>query len=267
LSPSIASRSFDFQSVLENCRWVLDLNWLNEGTLSEAELRARHSNDGERLKLIRLGGPEFTYLLNEVDPHSVTTVVLPGSTNPTNIELSLMTELVVDDELGVRLHEGSRATALSVRADLAQRLAPHQELKLLGYSMGGASAVILAAYLELDGHVVKEVMTFGQPKVTDADGAERLKHLPLLRVVSGDDPIVLLPRGQYAHCGDALILLDGAVVVRLPYGAADSLVTGLAVLLNDSTFHDHLKYMERITSKIGVDLVEVQLLKRGCYLN
>ncbi len=265
---SLASQSVDFQNVLRRGELVLDLTSVNEGTLNELQFRLRHQEAAQTMEFRHLEGPDFTFAIIEDAPNAGTTIALPGSTNRTNIELALMTGMVWDGELGVALHEGFRTSALSVRQDVSTRLTPGQELSLVGYSLGGATAVILAAYLTQDGYVVRDVLTFGQPKVTDAIGVEKLSALPIRRIVSGDDPIALLPTDQYAHCGDAIILLDGPTVVQMPFGIDDyDLAAGLAVVLNDTTFHDHLTYRERLASKIGVDLLEVQFLSRGCYLN
>ncbi len=66
-------------------------------------------------------------------------------------------------------------------------------VSLTGHSLGGAEAVILAMYLKTEGWKVSRVVTFGQPKVTDADGSKRFRDLPVLRVVNANDSVPLVP--------------------------------------------------------------------------
>ena len=79
-------------------------------------------------------------------------------------------------------------------------------------------AVILAIYLDAERFDVGQVITFGQPKVTNIDGAEKLSHLDIIRVVAPLDVVPLVPPldlldindiDVYWHVGKEVILLDG----------------------------------------------------------
>ena len=82
--------------------------------------------------------------------------------------------------------------------------------------MGGALAVIATLHLRNQGFQVS-VTTFGQPKITDLDGAEKMTSLDLMRFADGKDIVPLMPPvdwkpGQtvrpYAHFGREVDLVD-----------------------------------------------------------
>lgn len=122
-----------------------------------------------------------------------------------------------DDSLaGVRLHKGfARAVA-----DLTPLFAPHlragYRTRLTGHSLGGALAAITGLHLRAQGFEVK-VVTFGQPKVTNAAGARRADSLDLVRFLNGRDLVTQVPPldwspgklGSYEHFGREVALLDG----------------------------------------------------------
>ncbi|MEE2925261.1 MAG: lipase family protein [bacterium] len=77
---------------------------------------------------------------------------------------------------------------------------------ILGHSMGGAIAVLLAKKMQMEGHHIEEVVTFAQPMVTDSTGAELFSSVPLLRVGLDRDVVVYLPAHElgYKHMGQKL---------------------------------------------------------------
>jgi hypothetical protein len=143
-------------------------------------------------------------------------IVIRGTANWKNAVYDFEHNKVWDSRLGINLHHGFRTTALSVYEDVARFLRKDCSIVLTGNSLGAATALILAVYLDLDAYVIESVITFGQPKVTDADGAACFSHLPLLRVVDANDLIphfpqsgpTLYPERPYLHVGPELTLLD-----------------------------------------------------------
>src|SRR6266545_1295829 len=72
--------------------------------------------------------------------------------------------------------------------------------------------------LKEDGFQLGQAITFGQPKVTNRDGARKYRTLPLLRYVNAKDPVPLLPpfevfavldEGPYVHFGPEVVLEEG----------------------------------------------------------
>jgi triacylglycerol lipase len=74
-------------------------------------------------------------------------------------------------------------------------LDPRRQIRITGHSLGGAVAAILAALLAEDpaGFTLGRTITFGQPMVTDINGARLLRKHSLLRVVNRADPVAMLP--------------------------------------------------------------------------
>lgn len=255
----------DFETLDRYARLTYDLTQYREGEVSKAELLAAHEDEDGAIELRVLADQAYEFLLIRYEDGNQL-IVLPGTTNMSDIERDLMLVPVLDEELGVHLHEGFRSVALALRDNLADDLTTTGRVRITGYSLGGAAAVILGAYLDHDGYDISTIVTFGQPRVTDEAGVEAFAHLPLKRIVSGDDPICSYPAG-YHHFGDALILLDGPAVVSLAYGSDDyTLLDELVVALSDSTFEDHVSYASRMAQKVGVDLIMVAFTGRSCYL-
>jgi hypothetical protein len=94
--------------------------------------------------------------------------------------------------------------------DLNRSYATH----ITGHSLGGAIAAILMILLKDDGYLIQQCVTFGQPKVTDKQGAKQCEHLPLLRVINEKDIVPSLPpstllnvaKGEYEHFAPEIVL-------------------------------------------------------------
>jgi hypothetical protein len=57
----------------------------------------------------------------------------------------------------------------------------------------GAVALILEMILDTKAYLIDEVITFGQPKVTNFSGSLKFSHLNITRIVTPNDVIPLLP--------------------------------------------------------------------------
>ncbi len=243
---------YDFShlaSLAETAMDVTDYGW---GLLPRQMLCAKYGCDDQDVTLISLDGFAFQYLLITSPAQREHTVVLPGTSNADNLQRATRSKRIHDEELGVWLHEGYQELARALRADLESRLQVGHSVTLVGYSLGGATAVITAHYLARDGVALREVVTLGQPMVTDAAGAAVLGDVPLLRLIGSDDGIPRLRGGGYAHFGPGLILLDGPYVIELPSEAPEvDAATEFLVELADSSIRDHDSYVRRLQDKIG----------------
>jgi triacylglycerol lipase len=118
-----------------------------------------------------------------------------------------------DLQLGIKLHRGFDKAGLELYKDIVQGnlLSKECPIHLTGHSSGGAIAIIVAMYLKNDGFQVSRIVTFGQPKITDAEGAAKCRNLPLLRIVNQHDEISFLPwssdKAKYIHFGPEVLLL------------------------------------------------------------
>tara|TARA_R110001606_G_scaffold114048_1_gene241293 strand:+ start:593 stop:1462 length:870 start_codon:yes stop_codon:yes gene_type:complete len=157
---------------------------------------------------------QVSYFLSSAD--GVQTIAIRGTANLENAMLDLDLELKPDTILDIKLHQGFGSGAKAVFEDIKPLLTKDQPIHLTGHSLGGAIAVILAMYLQNDGYPVEQVITFGQPKVTNVTGANKFDNLPLIRVVTPNDIVPLVPPLSpmqikdldiFWHMGEEVILL------------------------------------------------------------
>ncbi len=141
-------------------------------------------------------------------------VILRGTANFPNVVEDLEFNGEDEHELGIPVHTGFDRSLQECLPWVMPRLDPDRPVWVTGHSLGGAVAVLLMATLEHRGFKDVSGVTFGQPKVTDARGVERLAHLKLLRVVHEDDLVPMLPPvfvsvgeiGIYHHSGPELLI-------------------------------------------------------------
>ncbi len=145
-------------------------------------------------------------------------IAVRGTTNVENALVDANLQLKIDPRTGIRLHSGFSQAAQRIYHDLKPLLQTDYSISATGHSLGGAVALILAFYLDADHFPINQVVTFGQPKVTNVAGAEKLGHLPVLRVVTARDLVPLVPLFDpmdiknldvYWHAGKEVILLPG----------------------------------------------------------
>jgi hypothetical protein len=145
-------------------------------------------------------------------------VVVRGTANLVNVKVDCEYHRDSESRLGCPVHRGFYTSAVGVYAFAHPLLDPTFETRVTGHSLGGAVAAVLLMMFENDGLRLGRAMTFGQPKVTDAQGVLRYARLPLLRFVNHDDPIPLVPPagflpregrgGAYRHFGAEVWLED-----------------------------------------------------------
>lgn len=116
-----------------------------------------------------------------------------GTSNLENALVDLDLALMPDPMTGIQLHQGFAGAAKAALDDVRTMLDKNQPVHTTGHSLGGAIAVVIAMYLEKEGFQVEQVITFGQPKVTNVSGAKAFAHMPLTRVVTPSDLVPLVP--------------------------------------------------------------------------
>ena len=153
------------------------------------------------------------------DAKRVQWIVVRGTSSLINIRLDVDYNKVVESRLQIPLHKGFADAALQVYQFAKPLLKTDYETRVTGHSFGGGAAVIVLMLLKEDGFKLGQTMTFGQPKVTNSDGARKYRTLPLLRFVNDNDPVPLLPpfelfavldEGPYQHFGPEVVLDEGS---------------------------------------------------------
>jgi len=185
--------------------------------LSDADVQVLvESDDYELTQIHTIPDIEMSYFLATNELTKTQVISVRGTTNAENAWVNLSLNLKLDKDTGIRLHQGFSAAAKRIYTELKPLLKTDHKINITGHSSGGAVAVILAMYLDLDRFRVEQVVTFGQPKVTNYSGAAKFQHLDILRVVTPLDPVPLLPPFDpldvdnieiYWHAGREVILL------------------------------------------------------------
>lgn len=199
------------------------------------------------------------------DARRVQWIVVRGTSNLINIQLDADYNKVVDSRLQIPLHKGFADAALQVYQFAKPLLKSDYETRITGHSLGGAAAVIVLMLLKEDGFKLGPAITFGQPMVTNRDGARKYRALPLLRFVNDKDPVPWLPplevfavldEGPFQHFGPEVVLEDGPNYRYFP----DHQVQRLSVLsfwnnlknlsIQDVPEHFMSTYLARIQQKL-----------------
>jgi hypothetical protein len=163
-----------------------------------------------------IAGTQISFLLATNELTRTQIIAVRGTTNIENAMIDISLKLVLDQKTGMRLHDGFSFAAKQVYAELKPMLKPDYKINVTGHSLGGAVALILAMYLDADQFNVEQVTTFGQPKVTNIAGANKIQHINVIRVVAPLDLVPLVPLFDpldlsnvdvYWHAGKEVILL------------------------------------------------------------
>jgi len=177
-------------------------------------------------------------------------IAVRGTANVENAGVDIDYELTEDGLLGIGLHKGFAQSSLNIYKMVKKKLNKDYTIDVTGHSLGGAVAVILAMYLDSDGYKINQVITFGQPRITDRAGAKKFQHLNVIRVSNLDDVIPTLPPF------DASQILNLKVDVFWPLGKEYVLLSdkyyseleGTASLLRGINFLNKKPSEENITA-------------------
>jgi hypothetical protein len=188
---------------------------------SESQIRQAVQAEGYQLSEYQvIPEIELGYFIATDEQKKKQVVVLRGTSNAENALLDISVKLVHDQYTGLYLHEGFAYSAYQVFQRIRHQLKKTYRIETTGHSLGGAVALILAKYLDTDGFNIDRVITFGQPKVTNFEGAKDFEHLNLIRVVTPLDMVPLTPPFDpvematgniniYWHAGTEVLLLEG----------------------------------------------------------
>ena len=128
-----------------------------------------------------------------------------------------------DQITGMSVHKGFQIMAQDIWEDIKEDIVndPEWKLYMTGHSLGGAIATLCGLYASVEGNAsLQEVVTFGQPKITNAKGckiAASLLDSKMVRVVNEADIITRIPykspltyfnKGFYRHFGTHIHIYD-----------------------------------------------------------
>lgn len=210
---SLAASKPDFASIRQQAIWS------NATYLTEDQIRQLSLASGYQLSAYQtLTDIQISYFLLTDEVSKTQIIAIRGTSNVENAMVNVNLKLVLDQVTQVYFHHGFSYSARQVFDELKPLLKKGYRIQTTGHSLGGAVAVILAAFLDSDGFDVDQVVTFGQPKVTNLTGAGKFKNLKITRVVTPKDLVPLVPLFDpldinnidiFWHVGTEIVLLEG----------------------------------------------------------
>jgi len=144
-------------------------------------------------KLQKIKGYAVTYFLATNKDTKQHIIAVRGTTNFENILVDATFVLIHDNLTGIDIHQGFLLSARDIYQQVKPLLKPGYTISTIGHSLGGATALVLGMMLDAQEYPVDEVITFGQPKVTNISGSRKFKHLNVTRIVTVKDMIPLVP--------------------------------------------------------------------------
>lgn len=160
----------------------------------------------------------ISYFIANNDISKTQDIAVRGTNNLENTIANLALKLTFDKHTGIWLHSGFLQSAQAIYLEIKPQIKAGYTVNTTGHSMGGAVALILAMYLDSDKIKIGQVITFGQPKITNIAGSYKYQHLTVNRVVTPKDFVPLIPFLDpmdindvdiYWHLGKEIILLPG----------------------------------------------------------
>jgi triacylglycerol lipase len=211
ITSQAADQGINFVSIQQQALFA------NAAYLPEKEIRELKLPQGYSLTLYRNSvDTQISFFLASNEAEKTQVISIRGTSNIENAMIDINLKLTPDDNLNVFLHHGFAYAARQVYAEIKPLLKKGFSIKTTGHSLGGAVAVILAALIDKDGFNLDQVITFGQPKVTNLTGADKFQHLNIIRVVTPKDLVPLVPLFDpldinnidiFWHAGKEVILL------------------------------------------------------------
>ncbi len=187
------------------------------------------------------------------------TVAIRGSVNKQNAWLDVDSLKIFDPRLKIFLHTGFKRATDELYADGVRFLRKDYKTRITGHSLGGAMACMFMMDLLHDDVPVDQVVTFGQPRVTNAQGGRGFAGAPYLRIVNDQDLVAQAPpsnlvfdlSGAYEHFGPEITLQAGGKWTYSATNIPRDLITQdnwKQVDLEDATDHQIKNYIERIAA-------------------
>lgn len=244
-------------------------HWLNAAYIADATYKSRADIEKvlaplgytvEQYK--QLEGYSVAYVLATNDQTRQHIIAVRGTANAENAVVDAVFVLVPDPLTGIDIHQGFLLSARDIYQQVLPRLKPGYTINTIGHSLGGADALILAMMLDAQGYSVGEVITFGQPKVTNISGSRKFKHLNLTRLVTPKDVVPLMPPldpmdlmklSIFWHQGTEVVLFDNNQYAVL--NGMDSMLRA-SDFLNDIPSEEHLQshfmtsYLNHLKNKL-----------------
>ncbi len=207
-------------------------------------------------------GSNVSYFLSR--SQGAQTLSIRGTANLENALVDLNLSLRDDKTLNIKLHQGFASAAIAVYNDVQPFLDLNEPIYITGHSLGGAIAVILGMYLSLEDAQISQIVTFGQPKVTNVTGANEFSQLPLIRVVNQSDIVPLVPPISPMQIKDLDIFWHMGSEIILNGSNEFSITSGIKSALRATKFTTSIPNQANlIAHKMDTYLTHISQLRKG----
>ena len=256
-TPQENKTSVDFAEILQFAKFS-NAAYLPESTIIKENL----PNNYSLTHYSKIPAIEIAYFLATDEMAKTHIISVRGTANIENAIVDIALKLNLDKHTGVLLHNGFSQAAQAIYKEIKPRLNDDYVISTTGHSLGGAVALILAMYLDVDHYKTGSIITFGQPKVTNLSGANKFQHLAVFRIVTPKDLVPLVPPldpvdiyniNIYWHLGKEIVLLDSDAYAVLE--GVSSMVRATRFTqetLNESNLKNHQMalYLDILSNKI-----------------
>ncbi len=175
-------------------------HWLNAAYIAEASYQSTEDiaealgKQGYEITLQQqIKGYSVGFVLATNDTSKQHILAVRGTSNIDNVIVDAAFVLVPDKLSGIDIHQGFLLSARDIYQQVRDKIHPQYKINTIGHSLGGAAALILAMMFDAQGYDIGEVITFGQPKVTNISGSRKFRHLDIKRLVTPKDMVPLMP--------------------------------------------------------------------------
>ena len=263
-SPANYARSSSQHYTSEDFSHWLDAAYIADATYkSKADIESSLVSQGYKLTLYKqLEGFSVAFIIATNDKTREHIIAVRGTSNIENVIVDAAFVLVPDELTGIDIHQGFLLSARDIYQQVLPEIKPGYKINTIGHSLGGAAAILVAMMLDARGYPIDEVITFGQPKVTNISGSRKFKHLNVKRLVTPKDvvpltppldPVDLMNLSIFWHQGTEIILFKNNQYAVL--SGKDSMMRA-SDFLNDMPSEQHLKnhfmttYISHLKSKL-----------------
>lgn len=227
---SAASSELDFKEIKQSAL-LASASYGNQTSI-EDQLKPI---DYELVRQSELPGSAVSYFLAR-SSSGEQQLAFRGTSNLENVLVDLDIQLQMDEALGIQLHQGFAVAAKAAFDDVLPYLDRSKPIHTTGHSLGGAIAVIVGMHLQRENFLLEKIITFGQPKVTNVNGAGVLEELPLMRVVTPEDIVPLVPPLSPLQLQNLDIYWHNGLEVILVAQQQFALVRGLKSMMRATKF-------------------------------
>jgi len=199
-------------------------------------------------RLHRIEGFSVVYVLATNETTKQHMVAVRGTSNIENAIVDAAFVLVPDKLSGIDVHQGFLLSARDIYQQIHSKIKPGYKINTVGHSLGGGVALILAMMFDAQGYDIAEVITFGQPKVTNISGSQQFTHLNITRLVNPKDVVPLVPPVDPMDLMNFSIFWHQGTEVLLHKNKQYSVLSGIGSMMRVADFLNDIPGEQHLTN-------------------